>query len=730
MVLTRSKTSGMDQQPGETTEAYEARMLDMVAEFKQQAVVATSDVRRKMRTQRNSVASLNSSDRRTLRQQGRLQTNAVDYAETKSSNARGTPSTFETQKGYLGLHMRINAGGATFSGAVEGNISFVVWSLPGPGETEKRCCPVSARLKVKVIPTPPREKRLLWDQFHSVQYPPGYIPRDSLDVRHDILDWHGDHVHTNYHEMFDMLYDEGYFVEVLGSPFTCFDANLRSQASWKEQAAIDELRCCELGVAQGGPWVHVASVCWGTRFDWSSQSPSGHMVRISMAGGSYIESVQRPAQGPQPGVMKGPRQSQWVPKTAIVAPKPFTADKRGEDLDTWLRAVPVYVKCKLTLPDEEVLVAASYLEGSAARWLSGLVQLQGYGHDFRAWAAHQKLDDFLKMVEDRWHDPQGSQKATDAILALQTRQFKSGREATDAVERLICVPGVRYDPQVLLTSYLRCVPMPLRNQLAGEANINMHNFPSFSKKDIDLEAKIWHGHNPTTDGRKKTLPLNWKAKGRIMFVDNDGSTIELDDNFQEGVGSEAGNVKASGGVVVAAVAQKDLLVGLLCGHKAPCSTVPEDAYEAARQYQRMRSRFFDAPSSSTEQAYEAARQYQRMQSCFSDAPSSLRPAIATLSRGITRGRSSFIGRFQRPSQLGAPFSRLYSSLEYGDDSTTKIDPSLGDAPEDLVLRDVIQYHLDDETVPMANCLHMTMSAMGRLAIVLHRLPPAHSLFLR
>ncbi|GBG62952.1 hypothetical protein CBR_g34652 [Chara braunii] len=231
-------------------------------------------------------------------------------------------------------------------------------------------------------------------------------------------------------------------------------------------------------------------------------------------------------------------------------------DKRGKDLDTWLRAVLVYVKCKLTLSHEEVLVAASYLDGSVARWLSGLVQLQGYGHDFHAWAGTQKLDDFLKLVEDRWHDPQEAQKATDAILTLHMRQFKSVREVTDAVERLIYVPGVRYDPQVLLTSYLRCFPMPLRNQLAGEANINMHNFPSFSKKALDLEAKIGHGQTPTTDGRKKTLPPNWKVKRRIMFVSNDGSTIELDDEFQAAAGSEAGSVEASGGGVVAAVAQK------------------------------------------------------------------------------------------------------------------------------------------------------------------------------
>ncbi|GBG78075.1 hypothetical protein CBR_g26012 [Chara braunii] len=275
--------------------------------------------------------------------------------------------------------------------------------------------------------------------------------------------------------------------------------------------------------------------------------------------------------------MQGPGQTQWVPKTAIAAPKPFTGDKRGEDLDTWLRAVPIYVKCKLTLPHEEVLVAASYLEGSAARWLSRLLQLQGYGYDFRAWAVTQQLDDVLKLVEERWHDPQEAQKATNAILTLHTRQFKSVREATDAVEHLICVPGVHYDPQVLLTSYLRCFPMPLRNQLAGEANINVHNFPSFSKKALDLEAKIRHGQAPTTDGRRKMLPPNWKAKGHIMFVNNDGSTIELDDNFQEGVGSETGSVEASGDGVVVAVAQKGKATGRRRGGSRSRSQVDPNA---------------------------------------------------------------------------------------------------------------------------------------------------------
>ncbi|GBG87447.1 hypothetical protein CBR_g45505 [Chara braunii] len=236
----------------------------------------------------------------------------------------------------------------------------------------------------------------------------------------------------------------------------------------------------------------------------SGQSIVSQFVQPQGTQGQQL--AQQPVSlGLQPGLVQGPGQSQWVPKTAIAAPKPFTGDKRGKDLDTWLRAVPVYVRCKLTLPHEEVLVAASYLEGSAARWLSGLVQLQGHGHDFRSWAASHKLEDFLKMVGERWHDPQEAQKAIDASLTLHTRQYKSVREATDVVERLICVSGVRYDPRVLLTSYLRCLSQPLRNQLAKEANMNMHNFPSFSKVALDLEPKIGHGHNLVTDGKKKTL---------------------------------------------------------------------------------------------------------------------------------------------------------------------------------------------------------------------------------
>lgn len=35
----------------------------------------------------------------------------------------------------------------------------------------------------------------------------------------------GDHIHTNFKEMYSSLRDRGYFIEVLGAPLMCFDAS-------------------------------------------------------------------------------------------------------------------------------------------------------------------------------------------------------------------------------------------------------------------------------------------------------------------------------------------------------------------------------------------------------------------------------------------------------------------------------------------------------------------------
>ena len=128
--------------------------------------------------------------------------------------------------GYLAVYISATKESANFEGIAQGHVTLVVESpSEGGGEEETRTSVVQLPIRAKIIPTPPRSKRILWDQYHNLRYPPGYFPRDNLRMKADPLDWNADHVHTNFRDMYLQLRSFGFYVEVLGVPFTCFDAS-------------------------------------------------------------------------------------------------------------------------------------------------------------------------------------------------------------------------------------------------------------------------------------------------------------------------------------------------------------------------------------------------------------------------------------------------------------------------------------------------------------------------
>ncbi|XP_072554740.1 membrane-bound transcription factor site-1 protease isoform X2 [Paramormyrops kingsleyae] len=129
--------------------------------------------------------------------------------------------------GYLAVSISVAKKAASWEGIAHGHVMVTVAS---PAENTSNAggeltSTVKLPVKVKIIPTPPRSKRVLWDQYHNLRYPPGYFPRDNLRMKNDPLDWNGDHIHTNFRDMYQHLRSNGYFVEVLGAPLTCFDAS-------------------------------------------------------------------------------------------------------------------------------------------------------------------------------------------------------------------------------------------------------------------------------------------------------------------------------------------------------------------------------------------------------------------------------------------------------------------------------------------------------------------------
>lgn len=138
--------------------------------------------------------------------------------------AFGYPEVLWPWSGFISIHFLVTAEAAQWEGIAQGHVSLTVESSPGEGETEPRRSNLKLPIKAKIIPTPPRSKRILWDQYHNLRYPPGYFPRDNLKIKTDPLDWSGDHIHTNFKDMYQHLRNHGYYIEVLGFPFTCFDA--------------------------------------------------------------------------------------------------------------------------------------------------------------------------------------------------------------------------------------------------------------------------------------------------------------------------------------------------------------------------------------------------------------------------------------------------------------------------------------------------------------------------
>ena len=159
------------------------------------------------------------------------------------------PSMFWPYSGWLGVSIRVTKAAATLSAKIKGTLTLKFLDAAANSTGAGHRWVASLPITVGVVPPPSRERRVLWDQFHSLQFPPHHIPRDDLREQERVFDMHGDHMHTNFKSLFSQLLGRGYFVEVsctypsltwtsqalcvcilplqvLSEPWTCFNASL------------------------------------------------------------------------------------------------------------------------------------------------------------------------------------------------------------------------------------------------------------------------------------------------------------------------------------------------------------------------------------------------------------------------------------------------------------------------------------------------------------------------
>lgn len=125
-----------------------------------------------------------------------------------------SPDTLWPYYGSLGVFVEVKEEASQFNGIAAG--SLVIDIQNGPHIDE-----VVVPVRVNVIPTPPKAKRILWDQFRNIPYPSAFVPRDSLEHTTELLDSAGDHPHTNFHQLWNFLIDQGFFIEILPFELSC-----------------------------------------------------------------------------------------------------------------------------------------------------------------------------------------------------------------------------------------------------------------------------------------------------------------------------------------------------------------------------------------------------------------------------------------------------------------------------------------------------------------------------
>ncbi|CAI5724931.1 unnamed protein product [Peronospora farinosa] len=131
------------------------------------------------------------------------------------------PSVVWPYFGSIGVFVEVKEQAAAFEGIAQGTLRL---ELDNANHVNDVLIPIT----VKIIPTPPASKRILWDQFHNIPYPSAFVPRDNLENQRDLMDVSGDHPHTNFHQM-----ESGVMLVVDPEEDFCRDESVALQAAVK-----------------------------------------------------------------------------------------------------------------------------------------------------------------------------------------------------------------------------------------------------------------------------------------------------------------------------------------------------------------------------------------------------------------------------------------------------------------------------------------------------------------
>ncbi|GBG80061.1 hypothetical protein CBR_g30427 [Chara braunii] len=208
--------------------------------------------------------------------------------------------------------------------------------------------------------------------------------------------------------------------------------------------------------------------------------------------------------------------------------------KREENFDNWEANVKTYVHLQQVSPDQHVLIAIHALRDEAASFARSLVRAANCNDDAVTYSSFTSLIEFMKLLRERFADVARSVKASDKLLTIHARKWKSARALKSTMDELVAVPDHGVTDTQLVALFYRAMPESFRGHFFAKSEDPATTYDSLSREVVAFEAKsvsvstFWHKDlDKGKQWKGRTISGQVKTKDSLVLTFDEGSVNEI-----------------------------------------------------------------------------------------------------------------------------------------------------------------------------------------------------------
>ncbi|GBG62417.1 hypothetical protein CBR_g30371 [Chara braunii] len=226
---------------------------------------------------------------------------------------------------------------------------------------------------------------------------------------------------------------------------------------------------------------------------------------IIMHVGSEVQTRLKSTERFYTGAIEGaklaaPKEEEVCPRREPVKVKfpDSYSGKKEENFDNWETNLNSYVHLQKIYPDEHVLIAFHALKDEAASFARSLCRAANCNNDMVAYFAFIPLNEFFKLLHERFADVPRSVRASDKLQTIHSRQWRSARELKGVMDELVAVPDHGVTETQLVNLFYRAMPEPLRGHFFQKSMEATMTYDILSKEVVAYEVQsmsistFWH----------------------------------------------------------------------------------------------------------------------------------------------------------------------------------------------------------------------------------------------